>query len=144
MPRVSSPLDASHSAQAGRTFCSQDAPPGVHTTPAAPRGARALPSSCPTATALLAPRRPLFSSYARPCRQIRCRVPPSFSLGLKSRPTAPLHPRPPPLLTEDCLAPRTACLSVTCFEKPTLAYVVAVMGWPSSSPPEPAPTEADL
>lgn len=74
----------------------------------------------------------------------RCRIPPSFSLGLKSRPTAPLHPRPPPLLTEDCLAPSTACLSVTCFERPTLAYVVAVMGWPSSSPPEPAPTEHDL
>ena len=50
------------------------------------------PPAISTATTLLAPRWPLLSSCTRPCWQIQCGVRPSFTLGLKGRPTAPLFP----------------------------------------------------
>lgn len=74
--------------------CRQDTSLGSYLAYCSLEAFESSPPAVSTATAQLAPRWPLLSPCTWLCWQIQCRVHPSFALGLKGRPAAPLLPNP--------------------------------------------------
>lgn len=116
----------------GGKASSSPEPPGPQ-VPGCPRlkpsslllgGPRARPASCPHSHRPAGSKAASALFHTQPHRQTWCGVHPSFLLGPKGRPAAPLYlvAPPPSLPTAQCWGSASgpaAYLSLTCFQKPT-------------------------